>query len=98
MALGAHYNALCGFISNLAIMAATDKQSHDQSLYAMNTNKLFIFGLELHEQAQDSMKIFETREAITLFQTALAILKEILAEMRFSETLSQPSAAYEESK
>jgi len=49
VALRTHYDTLCGYIYNMAIMAATDKSSHDQSLYAMNTNRLFIFALELHE-------------------------------------------------
>ena len=71
----------------MGIIADTGKQSHDQNMYAMNSTRLFLFGLELHEQAQDSMKIFETREAIEKFEASHTIMKELLAEMQRVELI-----------
>ena len=79
----------------MGIIADSEKQSHDQSLYATNSTRLQLFGIELYEQAQDSMKIFETQEAIQKFQAAQTILNELLAEMQRVEMLQ---AADEERK
>ena len=98
MAIRVHYDALCGFISNLAIMADSDKQSRDQSLYAMNTNRLFIFTTDLIEKAYDAKMIFETREAIEMYNAALTISREILAMIQLTDTLSQQSASSQEER
>ena len=90
-----HFDTLVNFISNMGIIADSEKQSHDQSLYATNSTRLQLFGIELYEQAQDSMKIFETQEAIQKFQAAQTILNELLAEMQRVEMLQ---AADEERK
>lgn len=45
--LRAHFDTLCGFISNFAFIA--DKQSHNKQVYAINTTKLFLYALLLQE-------------------------------------------------
>ena len=61
--LRTHYDTLVGFISNMSFIA--ESMSNDDTLYAMNTSQLFIFAIQLHEQAQDSLKIFEQSEAVS---------------------------------
>ena len=89
-----HYDTLVGYISNMSFIA--DNMSPDQTLYAMNTSQLFLYAIDLHEKAQDSLKIFEQREAIAQFGAALTIFEELLYEIRLSAMLNNNGGQEEE--